>query len=232
MIDQIICGDCLEFMQGFPDKHFDLVLTDPPYGLGEAAGKNQSRSKAFGSNSFGPKNSRKRVIPSTDYGVASWDDGTPSPDYFAEICRISKNQIIFGGNYFELPPSPCWIVWDKVNGKSDFADCELAWTSFKSAVRKFTFRWNGMLQEDMKHKEKRYHPTQKPVKLFMEILEKYSKEGDLVLDPFLGSGTTAIACRKMGRHFIGIEKEPQYVAIARKRIAAIPARLDRRAEGP
>lgn len=121
---------------------------------------------------------------------------------------------------------PAGIVWDKVNGKNDFADCELAWTSFDSAVRKFEFKWHGMLQEDMKHKEKRYHPTQKPVKLFMQIIEKYSQPTDLILDPFLGSGTTAIACQKTGRHWIGIEREAAYCEIARKRIAALPARLD------
>jgi DNA modification methylase len=224
-IDTIICGDCLPYLQEMESKSIDLVLTDPPYGIGEAAGKNDSRSKAFGSKSFGPKNSRKRIVPANNYGNATWDNKTPSKEVFDELFRVSKNQIIFGGNFFGLPASPCWIVWDKDNS-GDFADCELAWTSFPTAVRKFKYRWNGMLQEDMKHKEKRYHPTQKPVKLFMQILEKYSKPGDLVLDPFLGSGTTAIACKKLGRHFIGIEQEGQYVDIANMRIAAIPRRLE------
>jgi site-specific DNA-methyltransferase (adenine-specific) len=214
-------------MQQFPDKHFDLCLTDPPYGIGEAAGANQSRSKAFGSKKH---STRKTVIQAKNYGIEEWDNAIPGEEYFKEMSRISKNQIIFGGNYFGLPPSPCWLVWDKDNS-GDFADCELAWTSFKSAVRKFKFRWNGMLQENMKHKEIRYHPTQKPVALFMDILEKYSCPGDLVLDPFLGSGTTAIACIKTGRHYIGIEQSGEYCEIARKRIAAIPARLDRWAEG-
>jgi site-specific DNA-methyltransferase (adenine-specific) len=225
-VDIIIQGDALTELRKLPDESFDLCLTDPPYGIGEAAGKNDSRSKAFGSKSFGPKNTKKTVVPATKYGNATWDDAPPSPEVFAEIFRVSKNQIIFGGNYFGLPASPCWLVWDKDNGDSDFADCELAWTSFKSAVRKFKYRWNGMLQEDMKHKEKRYHPTQKPVKLFMQIIEKYSKPGDLILDPYLGSGTTAIAAQKTGRKCVGIEREAVYVEIARKRIAAIPQRLD------
>ena len=221
-LDQIYCGDCLELMKGIPDKSIDLVLTDPPYGIREAAGKNRSRSKAFGSKSHAAHNTKKTIIPATDYGNAGWDNSTPSIECFAEIFRISKNQIIFGGNFFGLPASSCWIVWDKDNGKSDFADCELAWTSFKSAVRKFKFRWNGMLQEDMKHKEKRYHPTQKPVKLFEWILEKYSKPGQIICDPFLGSGTTAIACKKIQRRYIGIEQVPEYCEIARQRVAEIP----------
>mgnify|MGYP001462585327 FL=1 len=222
-IDQIYCGDCLELMKELPDKSIDLVLTDPPYGIQVARrGSISTTSRVgFGGGRFGRKNrvSPKKHVPPT------WDNSPPSPEYFAEIFRVSKNQIIFGGNYFGLPPSPCWIVWDKDNGTNDFADCELAWTSFKTSIRKFKYRWNGMLQEDMKHKEKRYHPTQKPVKLFMQILQKYSSPGDLVLDPFLGSGTTAIACRKLNMHYIGIEREPEYIEIARKRLAAMPTSL-------
>ncbi|RJS73020.1 site-specific DNA-methyltransferase, partial [ANME-2 cluster archaeon] len=128
-------------------------------------------------------------------------------EYFDEMLRISKNQIIFGGNYYTdyLTPSSCWIVWDKRNGRNDFADCELAWTSFKSAVRIFRYKWNGMLQENMKKKEKRVHPTQKPTPVFTWILKKYSNEGDLICDPFLGSGTTLEACRKTNRNCIGFE---------------------------
>jgi site-specific DNA-methyltransferase (adenine-specific) len=135
------------------------------------------------------------------------------------MMRVSKNQIIFGGNYFieYLKNSPCWIVWDKDNS-GNFADCELAWASFKTAVRKFKWRWNGMLQEDMKHKESRYHPTQKPVELMKWILNKYSKPTDLILDPFLGSGTTAIAAKQIHRRYIGIEISQKYCDIARQRL--------------
>lgn len=222
-IDQIYCGDCLELMKELPDKSIDLVLTDPPYGIQVARrGSIGTTSRVgFGGGKFG----RKSVVSPKKHVPPTWDNSPPSPEYFAEIFRVSKNQIIFGGNYFGLPPSPCWIVWDKDNGTNDFADCELAWTSFKTSIRKFKYRWNGMLQEDMKHKEKRYHPTQKPVKLFMQILQKYSSPGDLVLDPFLGSGTTAIACRKLNMHYIGIEREPEYIEIARKRLAAMPTSL-------
>lgn len=218
-LNQIINSDCIDVMREMPDKCVDLVLTDPPYGIGEAAGKNLSRSKAFGSKSFGNKNTLRRVIPSKDYGNKSWDNAIPSKEVFQQIQRISKNQIIFGGNYFveHLYNSPCWLVWDKDNS-GDFADCELAWTSFKTAVRKFKYRWNGMLQEDMKNKEKRIHPTQKPVALFEWIMRLYSNPGDIILDPFLGSGTTVAACINLERQYIGIEISPDYVFAAEQRI--------------
>lgn len=206
MKSEIILGDSLEVMKGFADKSFDLVLTDPPYGIGEAAGKNKSRSK---------------LAIATDYGNASWDDSPPTREFFDEMMRVSRNQIIFGGNYFGLPPSSCWLVWDKDNGESDFADCELAWTSFESAVRRFKFRWAGMLQEDMRNKEVRFHPTQKPVELMRWILNKYSQGGDSILDPFLGSGTTALAAKGLKRNFTGIEISPEYVKIAQERLSAL-----------
>jgi len=216
-LNTIQCRDCLEGMREIPDKSIDLVITDPPYGIGEAAGNNKSRSKAFGSNSFGSHNTTHKIIPAKDYGNLEWDNQIPTAEYFDEIFRISKNQIIFGGNYFELPPSPCWIVWDKDNS-GDFADAELAWTSFKSAVRIFKWKWNGMLQEDMKHKEDRIHPTQKPVKLFEWIIKNYAKEGDVICDPFFGSGSCLVAAVRMGHQFIGFEKEPTYFEKAQIRI--------------
>lgn len=202
-LNKIYLGDCLEVMKEIPDKSIDLVLTDPPYGLGR---NNHENNK-----------SRFKLADPTDFGIVDWDNSPPGNKYFKEMIRISKNQIIFGGNFFNLPPSSCWIVWDK-DRSGDFADCELAWTSFPSAVRKVKFRWNGMLQENMAKKEERYHPTQKPVELFKWILEKYSKPGEIICDPFLGSGTTAIACMKLQRQFIGIEKEPKYYEIALSRI--------------
>ena len=204
-LNQIIEGDCLEVMRELPDKSVDLVLTDPPYGIGEARSRNGTRSC---------------LALSKDYGQSDWDDAIPSEDYFKEMMRVSKNQIIFGGNYFieHLYNSPCWIVWDKDNGQNDFADCELAWTSFKSAVRKIRYKWHGMLQENMKEKEQRFHPTQKPIGLFEWILDNYSQQGMTILDPFLGSGTTAVAAHNTGRFFIGIEKEPKYCEIARQRV--------------
>lgn len=127
--------------------------------------------------------------------------------------RVSKNQIIFGGNYYTdyLPPSPAWLVWDKMTGENHFADCELAWTSFHTAARIFQYRWQGMLQGNMgKKKEQRIHPTQKPTPLFTWIIEKYATPTDLILDPFMGSGTILEACRKTDHECLGIEKSNEW----------------------
>lgn len=201
----IINADCLDILKQLPDQCVDLILTDPPYGIGESKGKNKSRSK---------------LATSKDYGNKDWDNVIPSAELFSEIFRVSKNQIIWGGNYFTeyLKNSSCWIVWNKLNGETDFADCELAYTSFKSAVRKYDYRWHGMLQENMKEKEIRIHPTQKPLPLFQWCLQNYSKEGDLILDCFSGSGTTAVACHNLKRRFICIEKDPEYWAASVKRL--------------
>ena len=199
-------GDCLEIMPNL--EPVDLVLTDPPYGIGVAC---DGFSRAKGDFYNG------KWIDGKNYGVQTWDDKPPPPEYFNRLLKISKNQIIFGGNYFIewLKNSSCWIVWDKDNGKNNNADCELAWTSFETAVRKFRYRWNGMFKEAP---EIRYHPTQKPVGLFVQILDKYSKDSDIVLDTHLGSGTTAIACERLNRRWIGIEIEEKYCEISAKRI--------------
>ena len=205
-INKIHCGDCLEIMKHIPDGAVDLVLTDPPYGIGESNEKNMSRG-----NWANP----------TDYGYYNWDKERMSLSQCKMLMAVSKNQIIFGGNYFidYLYPTPCWIVWDKDNGKSDFADCELAWGSFDSTVRKFKWRWQGMLQERMgREKEKRYHPTQKPVTLMEYLIRTYTNTGETVLDFTMGSGTTGVACMKTGRNFIGIEIDEDYFKIAKKRI--------------
>ena len=209
----LYCGDCLDILPTLADKSVDLVLTDPPYGIGESNEKNLSRGK---------------WSTPTNYGHYDWDKSIPSKEVFDAMISKSKNQIIFGGNYFieYLTNSSCWIVWDKDNGSSDFADCELAWTSFKTAVRKFRHKWQGMLQENMKEKDKRYHPTQKPVALFGWCLNNYSKPNDLILDPFAGSGTTALACIRYNRRYTMIEKEEKYCEIAAKRIDTELEQLD------
>ena len=196
--------DCLLEMKKFPDKCVDVIITDPPYGIGESTHRASSRSK---------------LAKTKDYGSFEWDRKI-SKDYFNEMLRVSKNQIIFGGNYYAnwLPPSSCWIVWDKDNGSSNFADCELAWTSFNSAVRKFKWRWNGMIQEDMKNKEVRVHPTQKPLPLMKWLVSNYSKENDVVLDPFMGSGSTLVAAKHLNRRFIGFDINKQYVSNALERL--------------
>jgi len=213
-LNKIYCMNCLDGLKQLPDNSIDLILTDPPYGINIG-------SKVGGDSPFGSK--KCNVVPTNIAKVKEYtpfDDSTiPSEEIFKEMFRVSKNQIIFSGNYFveHLKNSPCWIVWDKDNS-GNFADCELAWTSFKTAVRKFKWRWNGMLQEKMNWKEKRFHPTQKPVPLFKWILENYSEKDMIILDPFIGSGTTAIACKQLGRKFIGFEISQKYVDIANKRL--------------
>lgn len=200
----LYCADCLEVMKHIPEKSIDLVLTDPPYGI-DIHNKNKSRGK---------------LCDAKDYGIIEWDKRIPKKEIFDIMFLISKNQIIFGGNYFieYLKNSSCWIVWDKVNYSNDFADCELAYTSLGSAIRMFKFQWNGMLQGDMKNKQIRVHPTQKPIQLMEWCLCNYSNKLDSIINPFLGSGTTAVACEKLNLKWIGIELSEKYCAIAKKRI--------------
>jgi site-specific DNA-methyltransferase (adenine-specific) len=195
-----ITNECnIKLMARYPDNHFDLAIIDPPYGIGESSNDNKGRSK---------------LAKSKDYGSKKWDDNAPNKDYFKELKRVSKNQIIFGANHFieNIPNanSSCWIVWDKVNGENDFADCELAYCSFKTAVRMTSIRWHGMLQHDMKNKELRIHPTQKPVKLYEWLLMNYAKEGDKILDTHLGSGSIALACHNLKYNLTGCELDKEY----------------------
>lgn len=209
--NQIINADCMNILKELPDKCIDLVLTDPPYGI------NIAKNGKVGGG---------KCCAVTDYGKKDWDNKIPDKTIFSEIKRVSKNQIIFGGNYFVefLENSSCWIVWDK-NNTGNFADCELAWTNFKSAVRKYKWTWNGMLQEDMKNKDIRIHPTQKPLKLFEMILRDYSNENDLILDCFSGSGTTAVACHNLKRRFICIEKDKDYWKASVERLKNAQAQM-------
>ncbi len=203
--------DCMEAMKQFPDKFFELAIVDPPYGIGEDGLKNHSRDKLAISKKYIPK---------------QWDKEPPKQEYFNELLRVSKNQIIWGANHFisKIPiDSSCWIVWDKRNGDNDFADCELAWTSFKTAVRQFTFRWAGMLQGNMKNKEIRIHPTQKPVALYTWLLNNYAKKGDKILDTHVGSASSLIACHKLGFEYWGFELDPDYYALATARLEAVKA---------
>lgn len=198
--------DCMELMSRYPDKHFDLAVVDVPYGIGESSNDNASRSC---------------LAQSKNYGKKDWDKQPPAEAYFKELMRVSKNQIVFGANHFisRIPfDSSCWIVWDKDNGDNDFADCELAWTSFKTAVRKVKYKWHGMLQQNMKDKEIRIHPTQKPVKLYQWILETYAKPTDKILDTHLGSGSIAIACHYGGFDLTASEIDTEYFQATMKRI--------------
>jgi site-specific DNA-methyltransferase (adenine-specific) len=208
--------DNMELMARYPDNYFDLAIVDPPYGIGESMNNNSSRGKARG----GLNNSAWGY--SKEYTRKNWDLTPPKISYFTELKRVSKNQIIWGANHFiesiTNQNSSCWVVWDKINGENDFADCEMAWTSFKTAVRKFSFKWHGMLQQDMANKEIRIHPTQKPVALYKWLLDKYAKPNDKILDTHLGSGSIAIACHDYGFELTACELDKEYYDKAIQRI--------------
>lgn len=186
IINKVHNADCLEFMKNIPDKSVDLVLTDPPYGIG------------ISSNPFRQK-----------FKKENWDDFVPSKEYFDEIFRVSKEQIIWGGNYFDLPPSQCFYVWDKKQPQNFSSSmCEMAWVSRQSPAKLYK-EWVVMVEK--------FHPTTKPLELMKWCLE-FFPDAKLILDPFLGSGTTAVACKQLKRNFIGIEKEEKYCQIAKDRL--------------
>ncbi len=212
MLRQVINSDCLEVLKELPDNYADLCLTDIPYGINVT-------------NMSFTKGSKSGVTYGTNFiKYDDWDKKTISKEVLNQILRVSKNQIIFGGNYISdiLPTSRCWLIWDKrLNEKYDGldqADCEMAWTSFNKPSRIIRYLWVGMIQGDMKNKEKRYHPTQKPLPVFEKIISNYTKEGDVVIDPFLGSGTTAVICEKLRRKWLGIEINKDYCDISNKRL--------------
>ena len=203
-INKVIQGDCLEVMKHIPDKSIDLILTDPPYGI--------KADKGIGG--FGTSKTDKHY-------KGGWDNNRPSKEYFDEIIRISKQAIIFGGNFFAdlLPQGNHWIFWDKkgdIKFQNPYSDGELIWTNVKlNTVKKIVFKQQGFIKDT---KDERYHPTQKPSELIQQLIEKYSKDGDIILDPFAGSGTTGVACKNLGRNYILMEKEPEYIDIINKRL--------------
>lgn len=205
--------DCIIAMRDYPDKFFNLAIVDPPYGIGEDGRNNHTRSN---------------LAKAADYRSNSrYDNAIPDANYFDELRRVSKNQIIWGGNYFikYLDSTSCFIIWDKNNGDNDFADCELAWTSFDTACRKFKWTWAGMLQEDMKNKEKRIHPNHKPIPLYKFCFKNYAKPGDKILDTHLGSGSSRIAAYDMRFDFIGFEIDKDYFEDQEKRFQQHIAQL-------
>jgi site-specific DNA-methyltransferase (adenine-specific) len=201
--------DCMEYMRTLPDKAFELAIVDPPYGINAA--------ELFGGEI---RKSGNGCAMKSAFENKDWDASIPEHEYFEQLDRVSKNRIIWGGNYMtnHLPPSMGWIVWDKDNGTTKFSDCELAFSSFDIALRKFKHTWNGMIQGDMKNKEARIHPTQKPVKLYEWLLTNYAKPGDRILDTHLGSGSSAIACNNLGFEMVGCELDKDYYDAACKRI--------------
>lgn len=206
---ELIHSDCMDYMGSCADGEFELAIVDPPYGIGadKDAVKRRERDKRLN-------------IWANDYTIKDWDV-VPTQEYFDELFRVSKNQIIWGANHFIDKinrPSSCWLVWDKLNGTFSYADCELAWTSFKTAVRKFEWRWAGYVQHDQRNREHRIHPTQKPVPLYKWIMQNYNKDKVRVLDTHLGSGSIAIACYDMGIPLVGIEIDEEYYKKAKERL--------------
>jgi site-specific DNA-methyltransferase (adenine-specific) len=183
--------DCMEFMKGVPDKYYELAIVDPPYGIGGDA-LHQNRLKK------GSGKLKNRVIQTMN---SSWDNNPPKQEYFDELFRVSKNQIIWGGNYFPLPPTRCVIAWDKVQPWENFSQWEMAWTSFDSPARLFKF--------DNRTGDK-IHPTQKPVALYKWLLKNYAKPNDKIFDSHVGSGSSRIACHDMGFDFEGCEIDKDY----------------------
>jgi len=194
---ELIHGDCMDYMRDLPDNAFQLAICDPPYGIcvnismGRRKGDAKSNYKKF----------------------AGEDKSIPTESYFLQLERVSRNQIIWGGNYMTdyLYPSPCWVLWDKGFSKDvTFAQYEMAWTSFNSSAKKYNF--NAAANKE------RIHPTQKPVKLYEWLLTNYAKEGDRILDTHLGSGSSAIAAHNLGFDFVGVELDADYFAAAKKRL--------------
>jgi site-specific DNA-methyltransferase (adenine-specific) len=208
--------DCMEYMATLPDKAFDLAIVDPPYGIDAA--------ELFGGEI---RKSGNGCAMKSAFEKKDWDASIPEREYFEQLERVSKNRIIWGANYMtnHIPPSMGWIVWDKDNGTTKFSDCELAFSSFESALRKFKYTWNGMIQGDMKNKEQRIHPTQKPVKLYEWLLTNYAKPGQRILDTHLGSGSSAIAAHYFGVDFVGCELDTDYFNAAKKRFEQATAQL-------
>lgn len=189
IINQVFNEDCVSGMKRYPDKYFDLAIVDPPYGI------NINSSGRLGH--YG--------------GKKDWDSETPNKEYFEELIRVSKNQIIWGGNYFALPPTRCFLIWDKQQPEGvSFASCELAWTSFDQSAKTF-------YQRPQNADPVRIHPTQKPIKLYEWILKNYSSEGVTILDTHVGSGSSRIAANKAGLSFIGFEIDKDYFDAQEKR---------------
>mgnify|MGYP003628518043 FL=1 len=215
--------DCMEYLATLDDNAFELAIVDPPYGIGA--------SRPSKKNGYVVKKCGIRKVPVSNYAHKKWDDKAVDNSVVTEIMRVSKNQIIWGANYFGLVGG--YIVWDKLNGESDQYGCELAFNSQNKRTDIVYYRWSGMIQglqvgkdvkkcllqiTDKPKNEKRIHPTQKPVKLYEWLLMNYAKEGDRILDTHLGSGSIAIACHNLGFDLVGCELDTDYFNAATKRL--------------
>ena len=235
-MNKLYCMDCMGGMAEFPDNYFDLAIVDPPYGgavtpllegalkIGGGVLTNGCRESAAGFGGWfdGYKIERTGGTWADKYGanIKHWDIAPP-PEYFNELARISKNQIIWGGNYFDLPPTRCFIIWRKLTISESFsmAMCEYAWTSFNGNAKWFECVPQG-------NNEKRFHPTQKPIELYKWILGNYAKDGDKILDTHAGSASSLIACYEGGYDFIGFEIDEYYHEMANERLESRMSQLN------
>jgi site-specific DNA-methyltransferase (adenine-specific) len=194
--------DCMELLKNTEDNYYDLAIVDPPY------------MDNFNTDNWVATNAKQKDYKNRQQTLTN---NKPNKEYFNQLIRVSKNQIIWGGNYFLLPVSRGWVFWLKNQSDNYFSDGELAWTSFDRILKCFNFMWSGMLQGDMKNKESKIHPTQKPVKLYEWILQNYAKEGDKILDTHLGSGSIAIACNRLKYELTACELDNEYFEASVKR---------------
>lgn len=214
--------DCAQGMKEFPDKYFDLAIVDPQYGRKEHGGRNRS-------GYVRQKNGSKIFVKDEQYENRKWDNEPPSEDYFNELMRVSKNQIIFGCNYFDYPLIGGRIVWDKCNDGSDQSDAEIAYCSMSDRVDIFRYMWRGMFQGksitegttqqgNKRLNEKRIHPTQKPIALYEWLLSRYAKPNDIILDTHVGSASSLIACYNTNHKFVGFELDEYYYKASKQRL--------------
>lgn len=228
-MDQIALNiDCMEYMKSLPDKAFDLAIVDPPYGIsidrqalgaGTGVAQNQTSLKFKNSRLNGGDKLKHCILNTSDVG---WDRNPPSPEYFNELFRVSRNQIIWGGNYFDLPPTRGIVCWDKMQAFLNFSQWEMAWTSFDTTAKLFRYSNSGFTCPD---KSKKIHPTQKPIALYEWLLTNYAKKGDKILDTHLGSGSSRIAAFNLGFEFVGCEIDKTYFDLQEKRFEEHTAQM-------
>lgn len=204
--------DCMDLLKRTPDNFYDLVISDPPYGI-DADKKNSSKKLQ----------SKKSSALSKDYGSQEWDSDIPSDDYFNELKRVSKKQVVWGANFFNLQGG--MLYWHKHVTMPTYSQGELAWLSWLNKIDFVDIAWHGMIQHDMKNKEVRIHPTQKPIKLYEWLLMNYAKDGDKILDTHLGSGSIALACHNLGFDLTACELDKDYYEASLKRLKQHQAQL-------
>ena len=219
--------DCMEGMKEFPDKYFDLAVVDPPYGIGVtkqglAAGAGLAPETNYMYKKNRLRGGGKLKDRTINQMSTEWDSKPPTQAYFTELMRVSKNQVIWGGNYFDLPPTRGIICWDKEQPFLNFSGWEMAWTSFDSPAKIFHYCNSGFRRPD---KDERIHPTQKPIALYKWLLKNYAKEGDTILDTHVGSASSLIACEDLGFKYVGFEIDEDYYKLAKERIDEFNAQI-------